>query len=735
MEHTSARQGPEGLLARWGQLAATHPWRVIAVWVVIIAILAAVSVQFRGEYASEFTIPNSETQNAIDLLAREFPAAAGDSATIVFQSDTDITDASIQQQIDDVVAKAAELPGVVSTIGPDQNPMQISPDGHIAYAQVTYGQAASEIPKEDIDELFALVDSSATDTLRVEVGGQVAQMGEFPELGNSEIIGIIVAMVILLVMFGSVIAMGLPIITALIGVGIGVLTVPLLANTFVMNADITDAFLSMMGLGVGIDYALFILNRYRDGLQDGLSVPDAVANATNTAARSVSFAGITVAIGLLGLSVIRIPFVTGLGLTGATVVIASVLVAMFLMPAILGLVGRGILRWRIPGLGNAKEGKESFWFKWAAFIQRRPGIISLVTIAALLLIAWPYTDINLNLSDAGNNPTSMHTRRAYDLMEQGFGPGANGPLLIVLENEQGLDPDQMQAVANSLQQTPGVAAVTPPTPNEQGTTAILQIIPTTGPQDKATADLVTKLRDDVLPAATEGTGITDYVAGSTSATIDLSHKISDRMPLFFAVVIGLSVVVLIVVFRSLVVPIKAALTTLLSVGAAFGALVAVFQWGWFDSLLGVDSTGPIESFLPMILFGVLFGLSMDYEMFLLSRVHEEHTHGRNAKDAMRYGMGYSAKVVAAAGAIMAAVFLSFVLGDLRMLQEIGFGLGIAVVFDAFIVRLILVPAIMTVLDERAWWFPRWLDRITPRINVEGRPDLVEEEHLDATPVR
>ena len=720
METPTSRHRPQGLLARWARLAARHPWRIIGAWVALVALLAVLSTSLGGSYTSVFSIPGSETEDALALLEERFPAASGDTATIVFRAiDAPITDPAIQEQIARVVEEARALPGVLAVTGPADNPAQISPTGQIAYATLQYGVSAIEIEPDDVEALFDLVDAASSSTLQVETGGQIVIAGEIPELGSSEIVGVVLAMLIMLAMFGSVIAMGLPIVTALVGVGAGMLAMPLLANVFTLHSAITNAFLSMMGLGVGIDYALFIVNRFRDNLLQGQSVEDATGVAIDTAGRSVAFAGTTVAIGLLGLALVGIPFVTGLGITGSTVVVLSVLIALFLMPAILGLVGTRILSLRIPGLGRGDGGRTGFWFRWGRLLQARPGLVSLVTVALLLLVASPYLDMELNLSNAGNNPTSMHSRRAYDLMEAGFGPGSNGPLLIVVERDEGLDPESLAALDAALQATEGVAMASPAMPNEDGTTAIIQVVPTTGPQDPATEDLIHALREEILPGATQGSGITTYVAGQTAASIDLSEQISERMPLFYTVVIGLSLVLLTAVFRSVVVPVKAALTTLLSVGAAYGAVVAVFQWGWLQDMLGIEGTGPIESFLPMILFGVLFGLSMDYEVFLLSRVHEEHIHGTPARAAMLDGVGFSGRVVAAAGAIMGSVFLSFLLEDMRMLQMIGFGLGVAVLIDAFVVRLVLVPAAMTVLGERAWTFPAWLDRIVPNLNIEG----------------
>ncbi len=725
----SSRNKPMGPLARWARFAARNPWKVIGGWVVVVAIVALLANTLGAKFDSAFTLPGSESQTAIQLLQEKFPEAAGDSAMIIFQvKDGQISDPAAQEQIQAILAQASGLPHVGNIITPEMNPTQVSADGTIAYAVLQYNAQAMDLQPEDIAPLFNLVDSANSDLLRVEVSGQIVSIGEVPELAGSEIIGIIFAMVIMLLMFGSVVAMGLPIVTALVGVGMSVVALPLLANSFVFNDQITPAFVSMMGLGVGIDYALFIVNRYRDNLLHGMDVEDAVGVAINTAGRSVGFAGTTVAIGLLGLALIRIPFVTGLGVAGSLVVIVSVIIALGLMPAILGLTGRGILRFRVPGLGRGDGSRNSIWFRWGRILQQRPGIFLAASLLLLAALATPYLDMRLGLSDAGNNPESMYSRRGYDLMTEGFGPGANGPLLVIVESDSGFDQQEAMGMFMQLQQIEGVQSVLP-MPNAEGTAAILQITPTTGPQDEATEELIHTLRSDFLPTYTEGTDIRAYVGGATAANIDLTDQIAERMPMFYAVVIGLSMVLLLIVFRSVFVPIKAAVTTLASVGATFGAVVAVFQWGWFQGLLGIQGTGPVESFLPMILFGVLFGLSMDYEVFLLSRVHEEHVHGTSAKAAMLDGVGYSGKVVAAAGAIMAAVFLSFVLEDMRMIQMLGFGLGFAILIDAFVVRLVLVPTVMTLVGERGWWIPSWLDRILPRINVEGESLPMETESV------
>jgi RND superfamily putative drug exporter len=726
---TASPTSRPGVLVRWARFSVRNRWKVLIGWLIGIVALGAITGAFAGDYSTAFTLPGAESQTAIDLLDERFPTASGDSATMVFQADAGINDPAVKQQIEAILTETATLPEVVSIESPYENSAAINQAGNLGYATIQYDKPANDVKKENAEALIALVERSGGNGLTVEVGGSVASVGEGGDLGSAELIGIAVAIVIMLLMFGSIIATGLPIITALIGVVIGTMVAMLMTNGFTLNKDITPAFLSMMGLGVGIDYTLFIVNRYRDGLLKGDTVEQAVAAAINTSGRAVMFAGTTVAIAMLGLILINIPFVTGMGVSGAGVVIASVLVAMGLTPAILGLLGTRVLRYRIPGLGIPAPGETGFWYRWVKRIQRFPGTVAIVLIVAIGALAFPYTDIQLGLADAGNGAKDLHTRKAYDLLAEGFGPGFNGPLLLVVENSNGLDSAQLTQIQDAVKAAPGVVAVSPPTPNENNDTAILQVIPSTSPQDEKTADLVNDLRDNVIPTALGESPTKAYVAGNTAATIDVSDKISDRMPLFFLVVIGLSLVLLAIVFRSIVLPIKAGIMNLLSIGGALGALVIVFQWGWGKSLIGVSKDGPIESYLPMILFGIAFGLSMDYEVFLVSRIHEEYTHGRSPKDAIYYGVGTTGKVVAAAGAIMVSVFLGFVLPEFRGIKEIGFGLGAAILIDAFFVRLMLVPAVMTLLGKWSWYMPRWLDRILPRINVEGEPG--EPEHAPA----
>jgi RND superfamily putative drug exporter len=725
---STATTARESLLARWARWSAVHGWRVVGGWFAVLIGLVFLVATVGGEFVDSFNIPGAESQRAADLLTERFPSQAGDSATLVFESESGVDDPAIQGRIEELLTNAATLPEVTGVVSPYEMPGAISDDGTIAFATVQYSKPSEELSRANVTPLTDLVDASDGDGLRIEAGGEVIGAFEEPGLASTELIGVAAAMVILLIAFGSVIAMGLPILTALIGIGSGFLGIALSAAVFDMNT-FTPSFAAMIGLGVGIDYALFIVTRYREGLSHGHSVPESVAQAIDTAGRAVIFAGSVVIIALLGLFAIGIPFIAALGVAAALMVVAAVALAVTLLPALLGLIGRRIDRLRIPGLhavDTADTGSVSY--RWSRLIQRRPLFFTLASAALLLALAAPMLDLELGFTDAGNNPESMRTRRAYDLLSEGFGPGFNGQFLVVVEQDGELAQETLDELSAALTAAPGVVDVAPANLNEAGDTAIIITTPSTAPQDQATSDLVNVLRDDVIAPTLRGSETNAYVGGGTAAIVDVDERISSRMPLFFAIVIGLSFVLLMAVFRSVVIPIKAALMNLLSIGAAYGVLVAVFQWGWFANVFGVDQTGPVESFLPMILFAVLFGLSMDYEVFLLSRVREAFVRSRDSGESVATGLAVTARVISAAAAIMVAVFISFVFGGERVIKEFGLGLAAAIFIDATIVRLILVPATMQLLGGLNWWFPSWLDRLLPRLNIEGpqahAPELV-----------
>jgi RND superfamily putative drug exporter len=712
---TYSSSSGDGLFARWARFAVRRRRRVLGGWVVAIALLVVLSSALGGSFVNDFTVPDTESQRAADLLEQRFPAQAGDNATLVVQADAGIADPAIKTRVEALLAQVAELPEVTGVVSPFENPTAISADGTIAYATIQYDKTAIDVDDANISKLTDLVDRSAGDGLRVEVGGQIVSANEEAPQGQSEMIGIAAAVIILLIAFGSVVAMGLPIATALFGLLAGFLGISL-ATSVLDISTFTPAFAAMIGIGVGIDYSLFIVTRFREGLHAGLTVEDAVARAIDSSGRAVAFAGTVVAIALLGLFAIGIPALSALGTAAAIVVVFCVLVALTLLPALLGFAGHRIDRWRIPGLHTVGHGgRESVWYRWSRQVQGKPLRYLLASAVLLLALTIPVLDLRLGFSDAGNNPASLHSRRAYDLLATGFGPGFNGPLIVVVEQDGGIAPETLQRLTGAMRQSSGVAKVDQPIINPTGDTAVISVIPTTSPQDAQTPKLVKRLRDDVIPPTLNGTGGNAYVAGATASLIDTGNKFSARLPYFFAIVIGLSFLLLTMAFRSIVIPLKAALMNLLSIGATFGLLVAVFQWGW----LGIAKEGPIESFLPMMLFAILFGLSMDYEMFLLSRIREDYVRTGDTGDAVAHGLSATARVIAAAAAIMVAVFLSFGLSAERSTREFGLGLATAVFIDATIVRLVLVPSTMELLGRWNWWWPSWLDRLMPRLNIEG----------------
>jgi RND superfamily putative drug exporter len=708
-----------GLLARWARVTARRPWRVLGGWLVLIVVAGFLSSAVGGKFVDSFKIPGAESQKAVDLLTQKFPSQSGDTATIVVKADAGVNDPAVKQQVEAIIASAKTLPEVVGVVSPYDAADSISADGTLALINVQYDKPANDVKLANAKKLVALVDASGGNGLTVEAGGQIVGVTENSFGGTSELIGIAAAVIILIIAFGSVVAMGVPILAALIGLGFGVILTIIAARFFDMSS-FTISFLSMIGLGVGIDYSLFIVTRFREGLHNGDSVEDAIVRAVDTSGRATAFAGTVVAIALLGLLAIGIPFVAALGIAAALVVVSAVLIAIGFTPAILRLIGTRIDKLKIPGLSTGHDpDQKGVWFRWTGQVQKRPWAFAGMALIALFVLAIPFFSMRMGSSDNGNNPSSLHTRRAYDLLAEGFGPGYNGPLLVTLEHDGGLDQAVLDRVETALKGAAGVAAVAPPAKNEAGDTAVIQVTPKYAPQADETTKLVKTLRDDVIPPAIDGSDAHAYVGGATAAFIDVGDKITSRMPLFFLVVIGLSFLVLMVVFRSIVIPLKAAIFNLLSIGASYGVIVAVFQWGWLGSLFGVEKKGPIESFLPMMLFAILFGLAMDYEVFLLSRIHEEYLHGKSAHEAIRVGLGLTARVIFAAATIMMAVFFSFVIEDARVIKEFGLGLGVAILVEAVLIRLFLFPSVMELLGDRAWYMPAWLDRILPRVNIEG----------------
>jgi len=722
---SSNTTGP-GALYRWGAFSVRNRWKVLGGWIAFLVIFGAFSMALKGEFSDAFTIPHSDSQNALDLLTERFPSEAGDQARVVFQAESGIADPAVQTQIKSVLDTIATMPHVARIESPLDNPAQINTsdivpqgNGTVAYATVHFDQTAADVPKKDIDAFIATADAAKSDTLGIELGGQIVEQVEAEQPGGETGLALLAAALVLLIAFGSIIAMGLPIVVALAGLAAGFLGV-FLATNFFDIATFTPGIAAMIGLGVGIDYSLFIVTRFREGLHKGASIEESVARAMDTAGRAVLFAGVVVVIAILGLIAAALPFMTAYAVAVALVVGFTIAVAMTFLPALLGFAGHRIDKWGIKRFQQtASDAGTSFGTRIGRRIQQKPLLYAAASAAFLLVLATPVFTINLGFTDAGANATSTHSRRAYDLLASGFGPGFNNPFLVAIEGDGPLDQNQLNTVADAIRAQPGVVSVAPPFLNETGDVAVISIVPAMSIQDDSAVDHVHHLRDDTLPPLMAGTGDKAYVGGIAAAFVDIVQKMVGRTPLFFMIVVGLSFVLLSIVFRSVVIALKAAIMNILSIGAAFGVVVAVFQWGWLSRFIGVDSELPILAFMPMFLFSILFGLSMDYEVFLLSRIREAWVHGRSTSDAVVDGLGVTARVITAAAAIMVVVFLSFVLTPDPIQKEFGIGLAVAILVDATIVRMILVPATMELLGDWNWWFPSWLDRAVPHVNVEG----------------
>jgi putative drug exporter of the RND superfamily len=712
------------LLQALARFCYRRRWRVLGAWVVLLVGLFALNSTFGGKFLDEFDLPGSESQEAVDLLEEHgFTTRAGATGQVVFEAD-DVSDPAVRQGMEPLFDEIAEITAPSEVVSPysEEGAHQISEDGTIAYAEINLSDRDSTELVDLGEEARAVVADADVPGTQVELGGDIAF--EQPEF-SSEVVGFIAAMIILLIAFGSLLAMGLPLVTAIFGIVTGIAIVGLVVNVIGMPSFSNQA-VAMIGIGVGIDYALFIVTRYREGLHEGLTPECATIRALDTAGRAVLFAGCTVIIAILGLFTIGLDMIRGLAVGISIGVLMTMLAALTLLPAVLGFVGTNIDRLGLPHRRRAERaGHQSIWYRWSRVIQHRPWPAVLISTAVLIVLAVPLFAIRLGFGDAGNQPTDTTVRRAYDLISEGFGPGANGLLLLAAETPGGqADLQALEGLSGELNQTDGVVFASEPIPNESGDAAIIQVQPTTSPQDKETGHLVNLLRDDVVPQAVGDSTADVKVGGATAAVVDFSRYTADRLPWFIGAVLLLSFLLLMVVFRSLLVPLKAVIMNLLSVGAAYGILVAVFQWGWGSSLLGVGREGPIDAWIPMMLFAVIFGLSMDYEVFLLSRIREEYDRTHDNASAVANGLAKTARVITAAAAIMFFVFMSFVLGSDRSLKMFGFGLAMAVLLDATVVRLVLVPATMELLGDRNWWLPRWLDRILPVVHVEAEEEVV-----------
>ncbi|MEU6538206.1 MMPL family transporter [Streptomyces sp. NPDC047000] len=729
-------------LYRLGRLAHRRRHLVALFWVALLTLAGVGAASAPGAGSTSFSIPGTEAQKAFDLLEQRFPGMSADGATarVVFKAPqgAKMTDAANKAAVETLVGTLAHGREVASVADPYQA-RAISRDGTIAYAAVKYKAKGMELAGSTRDALKKAAQDARRSGLTVEIGGDA--LNTIPETGPGEVVGVAIAAVVLIVTFGSLVAAGLPLVTALIGVGIGVSTITALADALDLGST-TSILATMIGLAVGIDYALFIVSRYRAELAEGREREEAAGRAVGTAGSAVVFAGLTVVIALVGLSVVRIPLLTKMGVAAAGTVAVAVLIALTLIPALLGYAGRRVrpageksrflggtratARSDGPGTATQADGRSgkqpvrpNMGTRWATFVVRRPVAVLLLGVVGLGAAAIPAASLELGLPDDGSQPVSTTQRRAYDLLSEGFGPGFNGPLMVVVDAGGSDQPKAaVDTVAGRIKALDDVVALTPATYNKAGDTAMITVIPASKPSSTSTEDLVHAIRGKGadIEATTDAKVL---VTGSTAMNIDVSKKLNDALVPYLVLVVGLAFLLLIVVFRSVLVPLKAALGFLLSVLAALGAVVAVFQWGWLSGVMNVEQTGPVMSMMPIFMVGVVFGLAMDYEVFLVTRMREAYVHGEEPTQAIVTGFRHGARVVTAAAIIMSAVFSGFIGSSESMVKMIGFGLAIAVFFDAFIVRMAIVPAVLALLGRRAWWLPKWLDRVLPDVDVEG----------------
>ncbi|MHA3703134.1 MMPL family transporter [Jatrophihabitans sp. YIM 134969] len=740
-------------LGRW---CARKHWVVVIGWLVLLAGLAVARTAADGEFVNDYTVPGSPSSDGIDLLRSDFPQQSGYAGQIVFHARTG-TVAAQTAAVNTSMANLAGLDHVISAISPfaTANSPQVSQDGTIAYGTASWNVVPASLDESYLHRMDDAVAPARDAGLQVEYGAGAGQIGQSTDDKSSEIIGLVCALALLLFMFGSVVAAALPLLSAVFSVAAGLSLVGLLSagTTFPTTAPTVA---TLLGLGVAVDYGLFLVARHREQVDHGMDVPTSIGRSSATSGAAILVAGSTVVIAILGLYVAGVPFVGAMGLASAIVVAVTMLAALTLMPAFLQIAGGNVRSFRDRRTAKrilAAEGDEtsragrlaelvaasdeaherSAFARWGRMVSRRPVPWAVAATLVLVLLSIPLFALRLGQLDAGTNPTSESIRRAYDLIDQGFGPGANGPLTVVYALPAGQSDDQTNTLLANAQKTlsttTGVAAAAPPVVNTAGTVATETIVPTTSPQDAATTQLVDRLRSDVLPTVPT----TTYVVGATASYVDFTAKISARMLYLILVVVALAFVLLTVAFRSIVIAIKAALLNLLSVGAAYGVVVAIFQWGWGSSLVGIEEKLPIPAFVPMLMFAVVFGLSMDYEVFLISRVHEAWVKTADASRSVAIGIGSTARVITTAAAIMVVVFLSFVLSDDPTVKMLAVGMAVAVFIDASVIRMVLVPAVMSLLGRHAWYIPGWLDRITPNIDIEGSEHLARAAAAEEPP--
>ena len=704
---------------------------VVLCWLLALVSMSVASRAVGTNYSNSFSLPDTESTRALNLLRSASPGNSGDTERIVFEtsSPTTVTDPAVRARISSMLDRVASLAHVTSVQSPYEAQGQISRDGTVGFANVQYDIQPQNITTPQAQKLVSTAKSADTAGLRVAVSGQAAEAANPRSIGGTGP-GVLLALVVLLIVFGSIFAGILPILSALVSLGTAIGVIGILSNVMKMP-EFSSQLVLLIGLGVGIDYALFIVTRHRQGLLAGWDAASSVTNAVNTSGRAVLFAGIIVCIALLGMFALGVGFLYGLAVSAAIGVGFTMIAALTLLPAMLGFIGPKVMSRRqkrslaAHGPRVVGTGTKGFWPRWADFQSRRPLVGAVGALAVIVIVALPFFSIRLGSSDQGNDPLSTTTRQAYDMLAGGFGPGFNGPLQIVAVDRSGAEPTVLGALARAVAAQPDVSHVSQPiVPPAHGgvTVALMQVYPSSAPQDAATTTLLDHLRHQTIPAAVGGTHVTVLVGGTTAILTDFTHVLSHKLPLFIGLVVGLSFLLLAVVFRSLVIPLTAAAMNLLSIGAAFGIVVAVFQHGTLGSLFGVNRPGPVESFLPVMLFAILFGLSMDYEVFLIARIHEEWLKSGENPAAVRNGLAATGKTITAAALIMILVFGSFIFGGELVIKEFGLGLAAGIFMDAVLIRMAIVPATMFLLGRSNWWFPPWLDRVLPRLAVD--PDEV-----------
>jgi RND superfamily putative drug exporter len=715
-------------LARW---CFHHRRLVLASWILGFVAFGFLGSSFNGGYSQSADLPGSDAVAAFDLLKARFPQQSGDSVLVVFRADRGVDDPAVRPRVEALISTLSHQPHVSGTTSPysPDGARNVSPDRKVAFGALQLDKPGFELNRTEGKAMIDTAKKSSGNDVTFALSGELIQNAEFSNGGGSEGAGILAAAVILLIAFGSVLAMGLPILMAVMGIGIGFAIIELIANV-VPVPNFTPIVAAMIGIGVGIDYALFIVTRYRQGLHDGMDSEAATMLSIRTAGRAVLFAGTIVVISVLGMLLMNLPFLQGVAFGSAAAVLVTMLGSVTLLPAMLGFVGRKIDSLRVPFLHSTETNYRSGgWFRWSRLVQRRPWLLGGAGAVIVILLALPAFSLKLGFPDESTQPKSRMSTQSYDLLVAGFGPGYTGRLLVAAELPNRQAVGALDRLRTTLQADPDVipSTVSPVILNPQGNTALVNVTPKSGPQADATKALVKRMRDQYVPAATQGTGVKAHVGGITAIFLDQDHAISSRLPVFIGVVVLLSFLLLMSVFRSVLVAVKAGIMNLLSIGAAYGVLVMVTQWGWGKQLFGIHHTGPIANFIPMMMFAILFGLSMDYEVFLLSRIREEYLKSGDSGLAVADGLAMTARVITAAAAIMICVFLAFVLGPELTIKQIGIGLASAIFIDATLVRMVLVPSTMELLGKANWWLPGWLDRLIPHIGFES----VHEADIEA----